>query len=823
MSTPEIADLISQINDLNATAADLINAVDIVWILSTGFLIFWMQTGFLVLEAGTVRITSAQNIVMKNILDILISAVAYWILGYGFSFGDEGNGFISYSNFGLDSFSDYHLWFFFWVFLAAACTIISGAMAERTSILAYLVISFTFSAFVWPVVAHWAWSSQGWFSPFRAEGCCLDFIDFAGSTVVHTTGGLVGLIGAIALGPRVNRFDAEYKQSFDPNNTLFVVLGVFILWFGWYGFNAGSTLAATGGLINVSSRVVVNTTISPCFAGICVFSMARVFEGHFNLVALGNGILVGLVGITAGCSVVDPWGAMLIGIIVSPIYYGISRLILWLKIDDPLDAFAVHAGAGTWGTLAVGLFATKSGMSSAYGFDPDTEYIGAFVTDSNGQLLGTQLVGIIVVWLWIIFWFVPLLFGLKWAGLLRISAEEEKGLDKATFGASIFNFRTGGEQVDLNVFKNASIPVLYDINLGETLGSGNFGEVLRGDWKGTTVALKLVQEEDVETFTNELRILFENRHPSVLNFFGIFSKNEETNKIYMVTEFMEKGDLRSLLIEDIEIGINELVNMSTQAASGMEYLHSRSIIHRDLACRNLLVGGSRGNYNIKVADFGLSRVVEDYYVSNSNKIPIRWTAPEALQFRKFTKASDVWAFGIVLWEIFSRGSVPYSGLKNDQVAQSVAEGLRMEPPPYTPERLQFLMYACWEPAPEERPDFQLIHQVLVTVSKEDMNDQNTLVKAPPQKNAPKDLYLGNTNANTEPVRENHYAPHTGPRSDTSSLGMKDIPHITPTIISDVPSSATSSTPPPNTGKNQPPAQMQKMQEIRQMYGNNKEK
>eukprot|EP00468_Gymnochlora_sp_CCMP2014_P010486 CAMPEP_0167762536 /NCGR_PEP_ID=MMETSP0110_2-20121227/12826_1 /TAXON_ID=629695 /ORGANISM="Gymnochlora sp., Strain CCMP2014" /LENGTH=515 /DNA_ID=CAMNT_0007649429 /DNA_START=24 /DNA_END=1571 /DNA_ORIENTATION=+ len=428
------------------SVSDLTVATDVMWILITGILVFWMQAGFAMLEAGTVRPKNTNNILFKNLMDASFGAIGFWLLGYSFAFGngrtvanDPGNdnGFIGAGNWALQNFNDdtsYHEFFFQWAFASAATTIVSGSVAERCRLEAYFLYSIVLTTFVYPVVVHWVWSYSGFLSAFYEDDDGQRYlskngvIDFAGSGVVHMVGGYAGLIGAIALGPRQGFFGQNAQAQLKGSNELLCSLGVGILWMGWYGFNAGSTLAAGSyQAINLASKVAVVTTIAAASSAIVVMFYSRIVKGHYDLTLCLNGVLAGLVSITAPCAVVEPWASMMIGIIGAFVFLFASKALKALKIDDPLDAFPVHGAGGTWGVLSVGIFATRSNISRAYGFDNDA------MTSVNQ--FGNQMIGVICIIGWTCTTMSLLFFPLKFAGFLRISAREEKmGLDVVEHG-----------------------------------------------------------------------------------------------------------------------------------------------------------------------------------------------------------------------------------------------------------------------------------------------------------------------------------------------------------------------------------------------------
>jgi Amt family ammonium transporter len=339
-------------------------AVNFAWTLVAAALVFFMQAGFALLAAGLTRAKNTVNILTKSYMDVCIGGLAFWAFGFALLMGgsglapglEAGGALIGHSGFFLSGaaydVSTMVLWIFHMVFAATAATIVAGAMAERTRLPAYLAYSFLVSAVVYPIYGHWMWGG-GWLAtlPFGAGAR-----DFAGSGVVHTIGGVLGLVGAAMVGPRAGKFNADGSPNPIPgHNMAYVVTGTFILFFGWFGFNAGSTLAATDLRISV---ITVNTFLAGATGAVVALYLGLIRTGRGDLLAACNGSLAGLVAITAPCAYVAPWAAVLIG--------GTGALaMLWaagfverrLRVDDPVGGVAVHAGAGVWGLLAVGLFA----------------------------------------------------------------------------------------------------------------------------------------------------------------------------------------------------------------------------------------------------------------------------------------------------------------------------------------------------------------------------------------------------------------------------------------------------------------------------------
>jgi len=441
--------------------------LDSFYILWAACLVFLMQAGFAMLEAGSVRSKNVRNVLLKNLLDACFGLIIWYLFGFGFAMGEDPDsdtsGFIGNDkgNFALSGFDDsastysaegydWISFFFSYTFAAAASTIVSGAVAERCQLSAYIIYTCIITGFIYPVVVHWVWSGDGFLSAFNSEPIMTSCIDFAGSGVVHMTGGVAGLVGAAILGPRKGRW--EDPSKFDGHSTPLQVIGTFMLWFGWYGFNCGSTLALTpAGYSILMARVAVTTTMSAAAGGVTAMMVKRFFpqvlggSGAFEIGFTCNGILGGLVSITAGCPVISPSVSLVTGMIGALVLHGASCLLHKLKIDDPLDAFAVHGACGFWGVFAVGLFTVKEySYAPPAGSDQYEEYggydAGVFTGDGDGKLLGTQIVALLIEIGWVGILSAIMFLLLKVAGLLRVSAEvEEKGLDDSKHGGSAYN------------------------------------------------------------------------------------------------------------------------------------------------------------------------------------------------------------------------------------------------------------------------------------------------------------------------------------------------------------------------------------------------
>ncbi len=414
-----------------ATAADiegLQNNINIVWTCLAAFLVFFMQAGFAMVETGLTRAKNVVNILMKNLMDFSIGSVAFFIIGFGLMFGTNPSGWFGTDNFMLsglaygdtfDSQWPFTFLIFQTVFAATAATIVSGAMAERTKFASYLVYSVAITAFIYPVFGSWAWnalfSGGGW---LEGKG----FLDFAGSTVVHSVGGWLALAGAIVLGPRIGKYGADGKARAIPgHNMALAALGVFILWLGWFGFNPGSTTTGDGSI----GYIAVTTNLAAAAGAIGAMFTAWIMLKKPDASMSLNGALAGLVSITAGCDGVSPVGALLIGLIGGVIC--VPSILIFdklLKIDDPVGCITVHGVCGAWGTLAVGLFNLDAGL-----------FYGA----GAGQLV-TQLIGVVACFAWAFGTGLILFLAIKYTMGLRVSEEEElAGLDIGEHGMEAYS------------------------------------------------------------------------------------------------------------------------------------------------------------------------------------------------------------------------------------------------------------------------------------------------------------------------------------------------------------------------------------------------
>lgn len=400
----------------------ILASADVLWTLYCGILVFFMQVGFTFLEAGSVRVRGLRHILLKNLLDNCITALVWFSFSYGLTFGTwngETTDVIGIGNFFMINDSNYAVWFFQWGFVSASSTIVSGTIAERAKFLSYLLLTFYISLVVYPPVAHAFWDDHGFLKDLGENG----ILDFAGGGPVHLVGGFIGFICCWTIGPRDGRFDSEGKPITLPRASYaLITFGVMILWFGWFGFNGGSTHGLSGGKIDIVGLVFVNTTISATTAGLTGILYSKLVVGHFDLNILLNSILSGLVSITPGCAFVDIWASFIIGFFGCFVYIILSKIILeTLLMDDPVDAIAIHAGCGFYGLLMIGLFSTQGHIQSWTG--KHTDAYGLFMGGGIEQL-GVQFVGAILVCGWIIVTICPVVYFLKTFDLFRVDPSQ---------------------------------------------------------------------------------------------------------------------------------------------------------------------------------------------------------------------------------------------------------------------------------------------------------------------------------------------------------------------------------------------------------------
>ena len=388
--------------------AEINGVLDIMWILIAGALVFFMQAGFTLVETGFTRSKNTINIIMKNLMDFCIGSVGFWLIGYALMYGDDIGTFIGTPSLFFNDAGEMHNLFFQTVFCATAATIVSGAIAERTKFTTYLIFSLLMTVLIYPISGHWVWQGDGWLTN-------LGFIDFAGSSVVHSVGGWAALVAAVMVGPRIGKYTNGKSNAIPGHSILLGALGVFILWLGWYGFNGGSQLAISGENVTAVSNVIITTNIAGAAGALAAMFYTWMRYGKPDASMTLNGVLAGLVGVTAGCAVVDNFGALAIGVICGIlVVVSIEFVDKKLKVDDPVGAVSVHGVCGAVGTLCVGLFATDGGLFYGGGF---------------GQL-GAQAAGVFGIAAWAITTSFIILFILKKTMGLRVSEKEEvEGLD----------------------------------------------------------------------------------------------------------------------------------------------------------------------------------------------------------------------------------------------------------------------------------------------------------------------------------------------------------------------------------------------------------
>src|SRR5438132_7647813 len=411
-----------------------VNALNTVWTLIAAFLVFCMQVGFVMLEAGFARSRESINILVEGIVDTCLCGVLFWAWGFAFMF-EPGNGFVGTTGFFLKGLADTYgttgvpllaFWVFQFAFADTCSTITSGAMVGRCGFVGDILYSIGVTGFIYPIIGHWAWGPDGWLAVMSVP-----FRDFAGSTVVHTIGGAISLAGAVVLGPRLGRvFARDGGGPPLPHNIILGAVGGLILWFGWYGFNPGSTLSAMDA--QGIGRVSFNTTMAACSAGLAAVFYAFARTSKWDLGFTTNGFLAGLVAITCPCYWVSPTGAFFIGLVAGVVVIWATDALEYLRIDDPIGAVPVHMVCGIWGTLSLGLFATGAyGVPTPTGMDTSAAAIvkGLFYGGGYAQLVAQAIGSASVVFATLAVSFV-LMYAVKATGTLRVSREGElEGLD----------------------------------------------------------------------------------------------------------------------------------------------------------------------------------------------------------------------------------------------------------------------------------------------------------------------------------------------------------------------------------------------------------
>src|SRR6266567_3989822 len=448
---PDLIGLNAFAADGDVKAADVVNPINTVWTLLAAFLVFAMQVGFTMLEAGFCRSRETVNVLMECIVDTCLCGVLFFAFGFAFMFS-HGNGLIGYHWFFLKGVPATYettgvaflaFWLFQFAFADTCSTITSGAMIGRTSFVGDLLYSVAVSGFIYPIIGHWAWGPDGFLATMGSAGNFLpslgmNFHDFAGSTVVHTIGGFIALAGAIALGPRLGRkFKRDGGGPMMPHDLTIAAAGGLLLWFGWYGFNPGSTLSAMD--FEGIGRVATNTTLAACAAGLTSLFYAFVLSKKWDAGFTTNGFLAGLVAITCPCYWVSPTGAILLGGIAGVlVIIGVDALE-WFRIDDPIGAVPVHGFCGIWGTLSLGLFACgRYGATGPLAADNSAPLRGLFY-GGGFALLKAQAIGSLIITAATFAVSLAVMYAIKGVGLLRVSGEgESHGLDLHEHGISAY-------------------------------------------------------------------------------------------------------------------------------------------------------------------------------------------------------------------------------------------------------------------------------------------------------------------------------------------------------------------------------------------------
>ncbi|HEX3777001.1 MAG TPA: ammonium transporter [Polyangiaceae bacterium] len=441
---------IARADDAAAAPPAYVNPINNMWTLIAAFLVFFMQAGFMMLEAGFARSRETVNILLEGIVDTCLCGILFWAWGFAFMFG-SGNGFIGKeffflhnapATFGTTGVSMLTFFLFQFAFADTCSTITSGAMVGRTGFVGDLLYSFGVSGFIYPILGHWAWGPDGWLNTIHPAA----FHDFAGSTVVHTIGGFVAMTGAIALGPRLGRKFKRDGGAMPPGHDMVIAaVGGVILWFGWYGFNPGSTLSAMDA--DGIGRVAANTTLAACAGGLSALAFMYPRNKIWDCGITVNGFLAGLVAITCPCYWVSPFGAIMIGAIAGGVVILAVDLMEWLRIDDPVGAVPVHGFCGIWGTLSLGFFATgQYGAPTPTGADNSAASVvtGLFYGGGTAQLIG-QAIGSAAITIATCVVGFALMYVVKATGTLRVSKDGElEGLDLHEHGGPAYPELTGG-------------------------------------------------------------------------------------------------------------------------------------------------------------------------------------------------------------------------------------------------------------------------------------------------------------------------------------------------------------------------------------------
>jgi Amt family ammonium transporter len=398
------------------TVESLELSINLVWVMLGAILVFFMHAGFTLVETGFTRAKNSLNIIMKNFLTISIVSILFYLVGFGFMFGDSAGGFIGTNGFFLTGREDIDFFIFQAMFAATSITIISGAVAERIKILSFIMITVAMSIIVYPIIGHWVWSGDGWLAQ-------LGFTDFAGSTVVHLTGGIAALTVVLFLGPRIGKYTGKKVNVIPGHNIPLGALGVFVLWLGWFGFNGASTLAADTSLV---PNVIATTLLSTAAAFVSSALYTKMRFGKIDPSISLNGVLGGLVGITAGAAEISIPGSIIVGFVSGILLVeGIRFLDTKVRVDDPVGAIAVHGICGIWGTIALGLFSTSKGL-----------FYGA-----GAAQLGIQAIGVLSVLAYTFILVSVITIAINFFSPIRVSDEEEiAGLDYSEHGSYAYEW-----------------------------------------------------------------------------------------------------------------------------------------------------------------------------------------------------------------------------------------------------------------------------------------------------------------------------------------------------------------------------------------------
>lgn len=485
---------------LNAQVQQLKAAGDVRWTVLTGSNCFFMLLGFAMLEAGSLRAKNLSAVMLKKFVVPCVVGVVWFLWGHAIGFGVDvnpdkrPNNFIGTSFFALgnvhhDNTAPYSDWFYQLTFCAVSCSIISGAIGERVKFNIYFIFLFLVSGWIYPIVAYSQWSTGGWNSPFNdgnaphrlvSAAPFTGVIDFAGCGPVHIVGGMCAFVAAWFVGPRHGRFNADMKSLPMPgHNSAYVTMGVLMLWYGWFSFNSGGRIKDQERQYLIAGRSCMATALASCSAGLTVL-LVRGGATGFNvwpLTACLNGVISGLVAITAGSVVVEPWGAFVIGIVASLVYMFMSWFILEvLHVDDPVDASAVHVGSGVVGIFLTGLLAQPDAVRIVYDLNITTAYAGGAFMGGDGHLLGFQILQIIFAGGWaFVFSYIFFFVAEKLVGIRVSSADEEAGLDKITFGGEGLDYLSPLQQVNV---LTSSLAALRATLLDGSVESNQVG----GEW-----------------------------------------------------------------------------------------------------------------------------------------------------------------------------------------------------------------------------------------------------------------------------------------------------------------------------------------------------